>query len=466
MDGGQALEALAALEARESFYAFRQHMSCLPQKGMTLKRGWFQRDVSLALHGFYDDLIAGLRPKLVIEAPPQHGKSLLVTDFIAWLAGKHPDFRTIYTSFSDRLGVRANLRLRRLFASPRYKATFPDFSIGQGGQMNTQLLEYARADGYFRNTTVLGSITGESLDLGVIDDPMKGRDQANSEVYRNKVWDWFTDDFLTRFSEEAGLLCILTRWHVDDPIGRLIDKNPAIKRLRYPAIAECDEEHRKAGEPLFPEHKSLEFLLERKAVMASHNWEALYQQNPMVPEGDIIKIDQFGRYNIAPTERDMIVHSWDTGYKAGIHNDPSVGQVWLVREARCYLVDVVRRRMEYPELKRAVVALADKWTPDAILVEDKASGHSLIQDLKSEKRMPVIAVIPEKDKITRMTTASPMIEAGLVYLPKQAPWLNDLEAEFTQFPNGAHDDQVDALSQFLKWIKTKRGEAAPRIRQL
>ncbi|MEN2036143.1 terminase family protein, partial [Staphylococcus capitis] len=140
------------------------------------------------------------------------------------------------------------------------------------------MIEYVGKGGYFRNTTVRGSITGESLDLGVIDDPIKGRTEANSSTIRDAAWDWFTDDFFTRFSEDAGLLIILTRWHIDDPVGRLMDKmGKGLRVLKYKAIAEEDEQHRKAGEPLFPEHKSLEFLMERKAAMSEGNWLALYQ---------------------------------------------------------------------------------------------------------------------------------------------------------------------------------------------
>ncbi len=186
---------------------------------------------------FYKDLVSGKRPKLVIEAPPQHGKSVQIVDFIAWLSGKANETKTIYTSFSERLGVRANLAIQRMMASDKYRKVFPGTTIPLKNAVtissqklrNREIIEFMESDGYFRNTTVQGSITGESLDLGVIDDPIRGRKDANSITVRNSAWDWFTDDFFTRFSENAGLLCILTRWHIDDPIGRLIESDKNVK---------------------------------------------------------------------------------------------------------------------------------------------------------------------------------------------------------------------------------------------
>ncbi|MCR8526355.1 terminase family protein, partial [Escherichia coli] len=149
----------------------------------------------------------------------------------SWIAGRNPDCRTIYGSFSERLGIRANLKLQRIYDSALFQSIFPETKISQSnvvtksGQTmrNREMIEYVGKGGYFRNTTVRGSITGESLDLGVIDDPIKGRTEANSSTIRDAAWDWFTDDFFTRFSEDAGLLIILTRWHIDDPVGRLMD---------------------------------------------------------------------------------------------------------------------------------------------------------------------------------------------------------------------------------------------------
>jgi hypothetical protein len=215
-----------ALEAKDNFWVYRQYIN------PSLKLSWFQKEIAYALMQFYEDYKAGRRPKLIIEAPPQHGKSVQVIEFISWLAGHDPDAKTIYASFSERLGIRANLRLQRIYDSEKYKQVFPETQINKqntvtiSGQFlrNREILEYVNREGYFRNTTVNGSITGESLDISVLDDCVKGRAEAESQTIRDKTWEWLTDDFFTRFSESAGMLVIGTRWHIDDPMGRLMSK--------------------------------------------------------------------------------------------------------------------------------------------------------------------------------------------------------------------------------------------------
>lgn len=451
----ELVKELRLREARESFFAYRKLTN--PK----LKTGWWQEEVCNQLQQFYDDLIANKRPQLVIQAPPQHGKSDLIVSFISWLAGKSPDLRTIYTSFSERLGVRANLKLQRLYDSAIYQDIFPDTKINQSnavavsGQFlrNREILEYCNTTGYFRNTTVGGSITGEGLDLGVIDDPIKGRKEANSKTVRDGVWDWFTDDFFTRFSENAGLLCILTRWHIDDPIGRLISQNPNVKVLSYPAIATTDEQHRKEGEALFPEHKSLEFLLERKKVMDTTSWLSLYQQSPIVLGGEIIKGEWFKRYSMLPKMEYRKIYA-DTAQKKGKQNDYTVFECWGYSDGNAYLIDLVRGKWESPELRRKA---NDFWHKHAAIkngelrqfcIEDKASGTGLIQDIKNIDKVPVVGIQRNTDKLTRVQDALPYIESGFVYLPDNSPFVSDFIAEceaFTADDGHDHDDQIDPM---------------------
>ena len=454
------LEQLAIHKARSSFWAYRRLIN--PK----LKVGWWAKEVSEALQLFAEQLMAGDCPQLVIEAPPQHGKSILVVDFISWLAGQNPDFKTIYTSFSERLGVRANLRLQRTFDSALYKKIFP-VRINDSGNVSTsgkylrnrEMLEYVDHEGFFRNTTVRGSITGESLDLGVIDDPIKGREEAGSETIRNKTWDWLTDDFFTRFSESAGLLCILTRWHIDDPIGRLKLKiGDRLKVLSYPAIATRDEPNRKEGEALFPEHKSLRFLLERKATMAAVSWESLYQQNPQIVGGEIIKGEHFKRYNKLPLMMQRAIYG-DTAMKTGERNDYSVFECWGKGEdGKIYLIDLIRGKWEAPELERRAVSFWNKQNADDSIhpfaalrymkIEDKASGTGLIQKIRTQSRIPVIGVERVKDKLTRVMDCLGYIEAGYVSLPEDAYFINDFIAEceaFTADDSHMFDDQIDPM---------------------
>ena len=459
------LSAEQVMLARSDFWEFRKLIH--PK----LKDGWWQREIAKEFQLFAKRLAAGERPKLVVQAPPQHGKSMQVVDLIAWIAGRNPDLKTIYTSFSERLGVRANLQLQRLYTTPIYQRVFPRTKIGKSRAIadgatatrNRELLEYSGKDGFFRNTTVSGSITGESLDLGVIDDPIKGRQDANSKTIRDKAWDWFTDDFFTRFSEEAGLLCILTRWHIDDPIGRLLKRYKGVRLLSYPAIAERDEKHRKEGEALFPEHKSLEFLKERKDVMDSHSWLSLYQQSPVQKGGEIIKGAWFGRYKALPDMKWRACFG-DTALKAKQSSDYQVAECWgLGIDGNLYLIDLMREKFEAYELERR---FPDFWTKQKAStngrlryfgIEDKASGTDLIQRMQKtiKPRIPVKAIPRSIDKYTRVMDILGYIESGHVMIPESAPWVRDFLTECESFTaDNAHenDDQIDPMCDAISMM--------------
>lgn len=462
------------INAQESFYSFIRYIN------QGIYWGWWQKEVARALQQFYEDYKAGLKPKLVIQAPPQHGKTSQIVDFVLWLAGKDPNTKIIYTSFSERLGVRANLRMQRIMGSKEYKAVFStrlntSNSVTISGQYlrNKDILEFTNSTGYFRNTTVGGAITGESLDIGVIDDPIKGRKEANSITTRDNVWHWFTDDFFTRFSENGALLCILTRWHLDDPIGRLIEAYKDVRVLSYPAIATHDEPHRKEGEALFPELKSLEFLLERKKLMDTNSWLSLYQQTPVVQGGEIIRGEWFGRYDIPPPIKYKKIYA-DTAQKTKEYNDYSVFECWGYGEDhKIYLLDMIRGKWEAPELKRRAV---DFWTKHKALggvremcIEDKASGTGLIQDIKREAKIPIRAIQRTTDKLTRLQDVLSYIESGYVVLPSESSYISDFIKEceaFTADDAHDHDDQIDPMIDAINDMLAQAGKSQVRVRSL
>ena len=303
---------------------------------------------------------------------------------------------------------------------------------------------------------------------------IKGLKEANSLTVRDGVWDWFTDDFLTRFSEDAGLLCILTRWHIDDPIGRLIKNNPDVKVLSYPAIATQNEKHRKEGEALFPEHKSIDFLLERKSVMDTTSWLSLYQQSPIVVGGELIKGEWFKRYTTLPKLEYKKIFA-DTAQKKGKHNDYTVFECWGYADGNIYLIDLVRKKMESPELRRTA---NDFWNKHAqsdngrlreMCIEDKASGTGLIQDIKAHDKIPIKAIQRNIDKLTRVQDVLTYIENGYVYIPENASFVSDFIAEceaFTADDAHDHDDQIDPLCDAIDNMIAKRGVTELRVRRL
>jgi phage terminase large subunit-like protein len=317
---------LATIVARTDFLAFRRQI----RPHMLV--GWWIEEVAGHLQQFYDEMMDGKRPKLAITAPPQSGKSWTITDFIAYVAGRNPERKTIFGSYSDDLGIRTNLDLQRIFVSEQFQKIFPDTRISEeavvsGGfdrwKRNSSLIEYIDQPGSFRNTTVSGQINGMELHLGVIDDPLKGRAEAHSPTMRNKTWEWFADDFLSRFAKDGALLCIMTRWHVDDILGRYAEKFPEVRILRYPAIAEHDELHRRKGEALFPEHKPLDFLLERKKLLTQPSWESIYQQHPIVVGGGQFPIEKM---KVLPVfDRSKITHTIRYYDKAGTDASDNAG---------------------------------------------------------------------------------------------------------------------------------------------
>jgi len=314
-------------QARNDFGTFRRIIR------PTMRWSWWTEELARELQHFGADLIAGKRPIVAIQAPPQHGKSEAASDFIAWFAGKHPDSKIIYASYSDELGTRANRALQRTVSSESFSQIFP-LKIGTSGwAANNELIEFPGHRGSFRNVTVGGGITGLGLDLGVVDDPVKGRAEASSPLIRDKIWAWFTDDFCTRLSKNAGVLITMTRWDFDDLVGRLLQQPVRNMRvLRYPALAEEDETHwlndwqltsegwlpawrpirRCKGAALFPELKPKSVLLEQRELLTQASWESLYQQNPIIVGGGQLPIARlkvlpvFDRANIA-----FSVRYWD-----------------------------------------------------------------------------------------------------------------------------------------------------------
>lgn len=462
-------EERAIRTARVSFWHYRHYI----HHGR-LKDGWFVWDICQQLQQFYEDLIDGKRPKLAIEAPPQHGKSTAIIDFVTWLSGKHPEKRVIYTSFSERLGVRANLACQRIIDSKKYKKIFPATKISTignrdlfGATRNRELLEYIDEEGYFRNTTVRGSITGESLDLGIVDDPLRGRADANSETVRDNTWEWMTDDFMTRFSEDAGLLVIATRWHIDDPIARLRLNSPDMRVVTYKAIADVDETYRKAGTPLFPAIKSFDFLENIRKTMVSTSWMSLYQQAPFLAGGNIIHGEWFKYYSVLPPMAYRMIYA-DTAMKTKEANDYSVFQCWGQgrEDGRIYLIDQIRGKWEAPELERRATAFWQKHkAPEEVFaerkrgalrsmkVEDKASGTGLIQGIKAKGIIPILPIERVIDKYTRVLDGVGYIEAGYVVLPSDAPWVSDFVEEceaFTADDSHMFDDQIDPMMDAIK----------------
>ena len=360
---------------------------------------------------------------------------------------------------------------RRIIESEWYRRIFPQTRIG-GGKNSEEEFETTRNGGRFA-TSVGGVLTGRGGDILIIDDPMKPQD-AYSDAKRRSTNEWFDNTLYSRLDDKKNgvIIMIMQRLHVED-LAAHVQEGESWEVLKLPAIAESAERfeladgqiiERAEGEALHAERESLESLAQTRRTMTSHFFSAQHQQNPVMPEGNLVKRDSVQRYDQLPerSSRDQIILSLDTAYKANEHADYSVITVWLVQKECVYLLDVIRGRYGFPELKRRVIQAHNKFKSDGILIEDKGSGTSLIQELKHE-RLPAIAIKVQDDKLTRMHAALIMFEAGQVYLPNSASWLTDFEDELFSFPHGRHDDQADSVSQLLNWVREKRLHAPPLV---
>ncbi len=463
--------ALLAALLRHDLATFIQKSFATVAPGKTYCHNWHIE----AMAFYLSRCLAGDIGRLVITVPPRYLKSISASvAFPAWALGRDPAQRIICASYGQELALKHAADCRAIMKAPWYQRTFPQTRVDTGRDTQNEFMTTKR--GFRLATSIGGALTGRGGNIIIIDDPHKP-DEVLSDTKRQGTIDWFCNTLLSRLDDKSNdvIIVIQQRLHEEDLAGYLLD-HPAAYHLNLPAIAERSEEiqigwvdatnveqihTRIAGEALHPEREDLATLNKIKAEMGSYAFAAQYQQRPSPIEGGLVKWDWFEFYALPKRQDgDQIVQSWDTALTANEASDYAVCTTWLVRNHTYHLVEVCRRRLEYPELKRAFKQRREMHWPDTILVEDKGSGTALIQELREEYDLRPIAIQPDADKATRMMTQTSIIEAGHVLLPKDAPWLADFRHEIVTFPNGRHDDQVDSVSQFLNWVRNRGGGKA------
>ena len=311
-----------------------------------------------------------------------------------------------------------------------------------------------------------GVLTGRGADLIIIDDALKPN-EALSESIRKSVNDWYDNTLYSRLNDKdrSGIVIIMQRVHQDDLVGHVLGQEKW-NLLKLQAIAEQDEEfeietaigrrtfRRQVGDLLHPEREPREVIDRIRQALGEYNFAGQYQQEPAPAGGALVKAEWLRTYTDAnlPERFEQVVQSWDTANKPSELADYSVCTTWGIKDKRLYLLHVLRRKLNYPDLKRLVRQQADIHRVTIVLIEDKASGTQLIQELTNEGLRIVKAVQPEGDKVMRLNAQTATIENGFVYLPREAPWLADYLHELTTFPNSKYDDQADSTSQALAWI--------------
>lgn len=415
------------------------------------------------------DVANGTCDRLVISMSPQEGKSERTSRrFPLWLLTRDPATRIAIASYE--MGV-----ARRWGRAIRNDIATHGPTLGLSVRADTSAAHEWQLDGHrggIYSVGIGGALTGRPVDVLVIDDPIKDRQQADSLTYRERVWDWWTNVARTRLAPGAPVVLILTRWHEDDLAGRLLrdEEGHRWRVINIPAQAdhdpnagEVDPLGRQPGEWMASARGRTVGEWERiRREVGSRVFTALYQGRPSPGEGDIFHRDWWREYGQpqwierpdgtrTALSMDDVLISWDMTFKDLDSSDYVVGQVWGRRGADAYLLDQVRGRFTFVETCQQVRALAARWPQAAAkLVEDKANGTAVINQL-SRTVAGLIPVEPDGSKTARASAVSPFVEAGNVHLPapELAPWVADLVEECAAFPAGAHDDQVDALSQAL-----------------
>ncbi len=435
----------------------------------------FNRKIFSALSKFLEQVQRGERPILIIQAPPQHGKSDIVSRlFPPWVLGKYPNIKIAACSYSADLATSMNRDVQRIMTDTAYKKIFPNTRINERRVVsvdnmplrNSERFDIIGKKGYYICAGVGGPLTGKSVDIGIIDDPIKNMQEARSEAVGAFLKEWYGAVFLTRLSKNSGQIIMATRWALNDFIGYLLDKYPAerISVMKFPAIDEN-------GQALFPARQPLEMLKEVKDILPPHEWEALYQQNPTVAGGNKFKFEMFEKVSL-PSEFDFTFSTCDTATKDGQENDFTVFSDWGVKDAQLYLITVYREKINAsyieaalrPRLQRA----ATYWGYRKAWIEPKMHGIYLNQKFFDEG-LPVPSEADLKEffkdrkysKTERAENALSRLGNKKIYINKDIAIKDDLITEALNFPQGAHDDWVDTLVDAIK--KAFEVDDAPKV---
>jgi len=409
----------------------------------------------------------------MVFLPPRSSKSLLCSKiFPAWHMGLHPAHQILCVSHSDRLATDFGRSVRDIVNDPLFSVIFPGVSLRKdvraAGKWETN------QNGVYFAAGVKSQIAGRGAHVAILDDVMSEED-AFSEAGRRYVKDWYPAGLRTRMMPNGGIIIINTRYHEDDICGWLLRNSDEDdwNVLKIPAW--IDEESSKilslpVGSSYFPEWKTTESLkldeTEIKKYNGTRYWEALYMQNPVPAEGGLLKKSWFQEWeHDDPPECDFIIQTLDTAFSTRSTADNSVIQTWGIFESievdssgqehhvgNLILLSNVVGKFEYPELRMIAQDLYSEHSPDVMIIEKKASGQSLIQDLR-RAGLPIREYTPDKDKVSRVNAISPLVESGRIWIPKEKPWGDSLILEAASFPNAAHDDQVDAMTMAIHYMR-------------
>lgn len=397
---------------------------------------------------------------LIVMMPPRHGKSELVSIlFPAWCFVRNSAEKIMVASYAASLAGRMSRYCQRIIVSQSFREMFPEIGFAKSkdeiGVQTSYRFDMVGGGGYIASG-VGGGITGEGASIGISDDLVKNAEEADSVVYRDKTWEWYTSTFSTRLEANAVEISCATRWHEDDYIGRILElKKPGVEIICLTAICESEEENRNIGDPLWASRYGLDYLFDKQRTVGSRVWNALYQQRPSPGEGSIIKRQWFSYYSV----RDFDIKGkrvnfyFDTSYTDKEKNDPTCGIAYVKIGADYYVLECTSEWLDFTAQIRFVEDFAQRngYSPASIIrVEPKATGKTLVEVVKKQTARNVReAIAPKTDKVARVNSIVGVLESGRVFLPQGMAWVGYFLDECAAFPNGAHDDRVDCLSGMI-----------------
>lgn len=404
---------------------------------------------------------------LIISTPPQHGKSITVTETLpSWYVGKYPNKRCIVGCYNDdfagKFGRRNKSKLEE-FGKPIFGVELSKSSDRE--------IEIEGHQGSILTRGIMSGITGNSGDLIIIDDPVKNRLEADSEAYRERLWEEWQNSIKTRTQAGSKIIIIQTRWHEDDLAGRVARREKFVEVVNVPCEAEeNDILGRAVGDALCPEiGKDNDWLTAFKSGYkeGTRTWNALYQGRPSSEEGNIFKRHWWRYYDNLPEIMPLKIISIDASFKGNDTSDFVAIGVWGKLGADIYLIDLLKKRMDFPDTVRAIRHMSAKYKDrHSIIIEDKANGSAIISYLRHEIQ-GLIPIQPQGGKVVRANVVTGVVEAGNVYLPKYADFTNEFVEECASFPNGVNDDMVDqmtqAINRFMFWGATDRTDNRTRV---
>lgn len=451
------------IEAAKRELARRRYADYLSYaNGPTWKRTAFSQFLADEIQKFIETETGHAYDVLIIESPPQHGKSMTVTEALpSWYLGKYKRKRVIEVSYNDETGE----RFCRTNKNKVKKCGNTLFGIKVGNIDRSDHFELTDG-GSMISRGIMSGITGNPADLLIIDDPVKSRQEADSETTRNRLWGEWLNSMKSRLQAGAKVILIMTPWHEDDMAARMLATEEYAKLIRLPVEAqENDPMGRTPGDPLCPEIGKDKLWLEqfKKAYLSDAQggpraWSSLYMCNPVIEGGNMVQRAWWKYYD--PDEITAFgtqCISVDAAFKDADDNDYVAIQVWGKRDMDYYLRYACKEHLNFTATVEKIRAIR-MYYPGAsrVYIEDKANGSAVIQTLQREM-VGVIPVNPSGGKVARVNAVSPAIETGHVYLPKGAPWLEDYLKEWSEFPAGKHDDQVDASTQALSKMQYASG---------